>query len=441
MRGTVVALLVAGAFGLLPARASACKTLVVRAGSSIQAAVDRAAPCDWVLIAPGVYHERVWIRTPHLHLRGLDRNTVVIDGRHRAGNGIEVDKADDVWIENLTVRNFDLGPDHEDGNQVWFNGGDESGVVGASGWHGNYLTAYHTGLHGSYGLFTSNSVHGEFDHVYASGFGDSGLYIGACRDCYATVSHAVIERNAVGYSGTNAGGHLVVQDSVFRDNATGIAPNSLPGDPPPPQLGTCDSGQNATPTPMLTTTRLQRCTIFRRNTVTGNNNRTTPVNATTAQAMWGVGIAPSGVYGDLFSDNTVTGNANFGVYAFELPFPFPPTDKTIYFQLQGNRFERNRISGSRVDIAFTGGLFGQKASVNNCFAGNVYRTSQPADLGPWSCANETTPNPPTEVAQVLAGQVLLYARGTANQRPQPAPPPQPTMPHPCGGVPANPLCR
>src|ERR1700736_5266330 len=53
---------------------------------TVQAAVDAARPGDWVLIWPGVYHEKsaqwptagVWIQTPGIHLRGLDRNRVII---------------------------------------------------------------------------------------------------------------------------------------------------------------------------------------------------------------------------------------------------------------------------------------------------------------------------------------------------------------------------
>jgi hypothetical protein len=64
-------------------------------------------------------------------------------------------------------------------------------VARRGGWHGNYLTGYDTGLLGGYGLFAEGSVSGEWDHVYSSGVDDSGLYIGSCRDCLATVSHAL----------------------------------------------------------------------------------------------------------------------------------------------------------------------------------------------------------------------------------------------------------
>jgi hypothetical protein len=428
-----------------------CRTLVVTKAAvayphatTIQAGVDAAKPCDWVLVAPGVYPERVVIRTPHLHLRGLDRNRVIVDGRHRAGNGIEVQKTDDVWVENLTVRNFDrVTRDGEGGNEVWFNGGDESGSIGASGWHGNWLTTYDTGLKGGYGLFASNSMHGEFDHVYASGFNDSGVYIGACPDCFATVSHALVERNQLGYSGTNAGGHLIVQDSVWRLNAIGVGPNSLPNDEPPPQLGTCDSAQNTSPTPHLATTRLARCTIFRRNRIYDNNNLTVPASAFSEQEPWGVGLLPFGTYGDLFTDNVIYGNRNFGILGIENPVPFPPTPKTVYFQLSGNAFVRNTVKGGRyAGIALAGGLFGEQQSVNNCFDGNISSSTLPADLGPWSCSLDTTPNPDLATSQRVAGVVVtLQGQSMARkQKGQPAPPPQPTMPRPCAGAPKNALC-
>src|ERR1700737_2252074 len=64
---------------------------------SIQAAVNAAEPGDWVLVAPGDYHETgntvppgpisddragaaVLVTKPGIHIRGMDRNGVMLDG-------------------------------------------------------------------------------------------------------------------------------------------------------------------------------------------------------------------------------------------------------------------------------------------------------------------------------------------------------------------------
>ena len=53
---------------------------------SIQAAADAARPGDWVLIGPGDYRSAkattagVLITTPGIHVRGMDRNSVLVDG-------------------------------------------------------------------------------------------------------------------------------------------------------------------------------------------------------------------------------------------------------------------------------------------------------------------------------------------------------------------------
>jgi hypothetical protein len=415
--------------------------------TSIQAAVNAAMPGDWILIDNGVYNEPVYITIPHLHLRGIDRNGVVIDGQHQVGDGIYVYKANGVSIENLTVRDFDRPSlDGEDGNQIWWNGGDGSGVIGLHGWKGRYLTAFSTDLLGGYGIFISNSVRGSLDQVYASGFNDSGLYLGACRDCRAKIAHALVENNALGYSGTNSGGHVIVQDSVFRNNSNGVGPNSLNNDDqPPPQDGACDSGNNTSPTPLFSSTRIGRCTIFRRNSVANNDNFSTPANSTTASIPWGNGFILIGTYADLIIDNEIQGNPSSGILGFENPDPFPPTASTIFFQLAGNKVARNTFSANGTnpdihagDITLAGGLFGPN-STNNCFARNTLTRTFPADLeGTWGCQNATTPNPGADaLSYILDLQAASQARTSV---PQPVPPAQPTMPHPCQRVPPNPLC-
>src|SRR4051794_26741298 len=310
----------AAAAGLLmapaPTGSASARVEVVSKGAvplafpTIQSAVRAAHAGDWILIDHGVYHGPVTITKDRLHLRGMDRNRVILDGRHaKDTNGIEISKADGVTIENLTVRNFDRRTkDGENGNEIWWNGGDGSGKIGLHGWYGQYLTAYDTGVTGGYGLFASNAVTGWLRHVYASGFDDSGIYIGACRDCRAEVADALVERNALGYSGTNSGGHLVIHDSVFRHNAFGVAPNSLNNDDqPPPQDGACSSASNRSSTPAFTSTAIRHCTVIRDNVVEDNNDLTVPESKST-DAPWGVGIELPGDYGDLVRHNTIRHN-------------------------------------------------------------------------------------------------------------------------------------
>lgn len=415
--------------------------------TTIQAAVAAAHRGDWILIAPGVYYGQVRVATPGLHIRGMNRNRVILDGRHQVGNGIEI-VANDVWVENLTVRNFDRQTlnDFANGNEIWWNGGQHPGHIGLHGWWGQYLTAYDTGLLGGYGIYTGSAVDGFFKHIYGSGFTDAGLYIGACRNCQALVKDAVMEHNGLGYSGSNSGGHLVIEDSVFKYNSVGLAPNSdSQGDPPPPQDGACNSGRNRSATPRIGSTQIKRCTIIRNNLIADNGNLSAPADGDVLAAPWGVGVELPGDYGDLVEHNRIIGNPNFGVLAFEYPDPFPPTAQTIYFQLSGNRISGNRFArnGTRkggADIGLAGGLFSSSASVNNCVSGNVFTTSVPRRIeGRWGCQHARTPNPGVSLLnQILRLQSQSESR---HARPQPAPPPQPTMPHPCAGVPRNQLCR
>jgi hypothetical protein len=415
---------------------------------------------DWVLIEPGVYAEEVKVTAEHhgIKIRGMNRNTVILDGQHASGaegrNGIEIFKTSDVSVENLTVRNFDKPSlNGSNGNGIWWNGGDGSGRLGAHVWKGRYLTAYDDGLDGAYGLFVSNETKGSFENIYASGFDDSGLYIGACRDCEARVFGATMENNALGYSGSNAGGHLLIEASNFSHNAVGIAPNSEnPGDPPPPQDGACTSRQNRSKTPTFASTEIERCTILRNNIVDENNNLTTPADNSTAKAPAGVGIELPGDYADLLEGNAINGNPNNGVLGFEYPNPFPPGPTTIYFQLAGNRISNNTFTGNGTsghslagDITLQGGLFGSMTSTNNCVSGNsLTAATHPEELeGTWGCQNKTTPNPNngeagiTYLLELIGESEAAHATAVA----QPVPAAQPTMPNPCQEVPYNPLCQ
>ena len=68
---------------------------------------------------------------------------------------------------------------------------------------------------------------------------DSGVYVGAClRRCDVVLNHMWMENNALGYSGTNSGGTIVIENSQFDGNQDGLDTNTaVVGDPPAPQDG------------------------------------------------------------------------------------------------------------------------------------------------------------------------------------------------------------
>ena len=105
---------------------------------------------------------------------------------------------------------------------------------------------------------------------YASNMSDSGYYVGACPDCNATLDDAHAQYSALGYSGTNSGGHLIVQNSEFDHNKTGFSTNSQNNDDAPsPQDGVCPNGA-------IGPTGTRSCWIFEHNFVHDNNNANVP---------------------------------------------------------------------------------------------------------------------------------------------------------------------
>lgn len=476
----------------------------------IQDAVDASHPGDWILVAPGDYHEQgdrtgppsdeagaaVMVRTPGIHIRGMDRNRVVLDGTKRGArscssaepvqdfgpldrngkpvgrNGIEVFEVDGVTIENLTTCNF-LNGDGGGGNAIWWNGGDGTGTQNLGSFHGSYLSAtstyYRSGQPAAeYGLFVSNTTGpGTLSHTYASNMADAGYYLGACPDCNTVLADAHAQYSALGYSGTNSGGHVTIRDSEFDRNNTGVVTNSQNNDDAPsPQDGACPGDRAGAK-------RTRSCWRFSDNYVHDNNNANVPSSGSAALGPPGAGIVIAGGRNDTVTGNRFVRNGSWAV----LVVPFIDTDTPppvshceggvqnyltsgwCYYAAWGNEVAHNTF---RDNGAFGNPTNGDLADLGelhdpgNCWHDNrdpAGLTTAPTDLQRTNRRCGVPHQGAAILGSDLSNQVICATEIFGPCPPQPgmnypratnivlpALRPQDTMPHPCRGVPDNPWC-
>ncbi|MFH8337875.1 right-handed parallel beta-helix repeat-containing protein [Streptomyces sp. AM6-12] len=315
---------------------------------TISAAVSLARPGDLVLVAPGVYHESVRLRTPRITLRGTSRDKVVIDGRLRQPNGVVV-AAPGVAVENLTVRN-----NTQNGVLVTGSAAAVAGLPGRSGGYDtgdepvtflksflvSYVTATRNGL---YGIYAFSAQNGVIEHSYTSGGADSGIYVGQCKPCRVVVRDNIAELNAVGYEGTNAGGDLYVVGNRLAGNRVGLTTDS-------------DHQEKLLP---------QRGAVVAGNLIADNQQARTPEQA---DGGWGIGIGVDGGGDNRFLRNRITDNTNAGL-VITATADVPP---------DGNRITDNTFAANGVDVGWT--FPTATHGKGNCLHGNTLRTTVPARL-------------------------------------------------------------
>jgi hypothetical protein len=478
--------------------------------TTIQSAVNHARPGDWILVAPGDYKttsskapaaspnipSAVLITTPDLTIRGMNRKTVVVDGTKpgygkcsnkpaaqnhgptvngaaEGLNGIVAYQANDVNVENLTACNF-LSGSGDTGNEIWWDGLNAKNKIDGWGFLATYLTTTSTFYDtvsdaAAYGLFSSAWEGGEFDHDYGSNFDDAGFYVGACHQlCTQIIEHSRSEYNALGYSGSNSGGTMLIEHNRFDRNEDGFDTNSQNGDNPPPQNGACPKGIKPPVKGAKT------CWVLYKNTFDHNNNPNVPKSGSAAQGPVGTGVTISGGRNDTVMDNTFTDNGAWGTLFLPYPDSGPPCtggtknnpllgqgsclydeygDQLLHNTYKGNGFFGNPTNGDFDQLNL------QDNETTDCYRGN---TDASGKLSPdskklqadYPCTGKKVPanfsfglldevQCDTQVSlgggSIPCSPTDKYPRQTHVVM-HPLPTNLATMPNPCQGVPANPWC-
>lgn len=388
---------------------------------SIQVAVAHARNNDWILVWPGQYNEAVTVDSGHgltdgLHIRGMNRNGVLLDGAKVSGSGIHVLGVNNTWLENMSGQHYHTGSS----NAFYWTGVD--------GYWGRYLTGYDNGDYGIYAFDStcSGSTPCALAYDYGSWNADSGIYIGGCRDCNAVITNSRAEKNAIGYSGTNAGGELYLINSEWDHNGSGIVPNTLQSEPDPPQSGV----------------------TIANNYIHDNNDADVPGSGITAIAPLGVGIDIAGGSENIIRNNLIANQKHAGVLTHWLFTP-PINNQVVY-----NRFANVGYAGgpTDADVSFDG------TGIQNCVYKNLNVTgghSAPASTDPPTFAAMNSCGPDNPLRQQGKGiyapgdplaslTLALNSLGITEKKsytgPGKRPESQKTMDNPCDGAPSNPWC-
>lgn len=234
MRGLMRAAVVVGAVGAaaiasVPAYAgqpSGNPVIHVRAGQSIQWAVDHAGPGTTIKIGPGTFRESITIRTDDITIVGSGEHQTTIAPPTTLPNNLCTQASGGsgfcVFAKNINPMTMQISGLTENVriSDVAVSGFPGMGIMGL-GTSGLAVHDVRAIGNGAYGMVAFNSTHAHFTDNTASGSGEAGFYIGDSPDADAVVADNVALGNTFGIFVRHAHEASLTQNST-RGNCEGI---------------------------------------------------------------------------------------------------------------------------------------------------------------------------------------------------------------------------
>jgi parallel beta-helix repeat protein len=259
------------------------QTVSVKAGESIQAAINRARPGDTIEVMPGVYHEEVRIDINDITLRGIksgDGQRPALDGKKTLSDAI-IATGDNFHIEGFEVRHYVA-----------------NGVVvqNARGPVFRDLIIDDTGLYGTYPVSCTGVT---IEKVVATRIADAAIYVGQSRDI--VVRDCEAHTNVTGIEIENSV-NAVVENNYVHNNTGGILVFVLPNNP-------SKVGRN--------------CKVVNNRVIENNHPNFGNPNSIVGKVPPGGGILVMAADETEVTGNEIRGNNSYGVSVVSLTITFP----------------------------------------------------------------------------------------------------------------------